>query len=85
MQQRLRPVDNLHGTATQHKGGSDHDGVAQLFGLLQSTLLVGCHAARRLLDVQLGQDLIPFVSVLSIVNVLWLCAPDADIAITYMS
>ena len=75
------PVDNLHGSASKHKGGADHDREAQLLGLVQGTGLVRAHATRRLLDVQLGQDLVPLVPVLSIIYALGLCAPDLHIAL----
>ncbi len=75
------PVDDLHGSASKHEGGADHDREAQLLGLVQRTGLVCAHATGRLLDVQLGQDLVPLVPVLSIVYALGLGAPDLHIAL----
>ena len=57
-------VDDFHGAAAEDEGGADHDGVAQLLRDHQCLLLRHHHVARRLLDVQPRQDLVPLVAVL---------------------
>lgn len=75
------PVHDLHGAAPQHKGGADHDGVAQLLGSCHSLSLAGHHVAGRLVNLELCQQIKPLVAVLRTVDGLWLRAPDADAAI----
>ena len=81
----LLPVNNFHGAPSQHKGWSHHDGEAQLLGLAEGAGFICAHAARGLLDVQLGQNLIPLVTVLCVINALGLCSPDLHIALACMS
>lgn len=78
------PVNDFHRSASQHKGWPHHDREAQLLGLAQGTGLVCAHAPGRLLDVQLGQNLVPLVTVLGIVDALGLGAPDLHIALACM-
>ena len=81
---RISPVYNFHGAPTKHKAWPDHDRVAQLVGHLEGGRLAGHHCARGLLDVQLGQQLVPLVPVLALLDVLRLRAPDLDVAIACM-
>ena len=78
------PVDNLHGTAPQHKGRPDHDRVAELARRLERRCLVSDHGSRRLLDVQAREDIIPEIPVLCSVDVCRLGAPYLHIAIACM-
>lgn len=75
------PVNDLHGTASEHKGRSDHDRVAKILGCGKSLVFTGDHGPGWLLDVQLGEHIIPEIPVFCLIDVFWLCPPDLDISI----
>ena len=64
----LLVIDDLHAAATQHIGGTNHDGVADLLSDLNGLLHGGCHTGLRHGDLQLVHHGAEQVSILGQVD-----------------